>query len=665
MSGFDDLFKEYTEIPLGASSAFMVELHRKSGPPPMPFMTKMARAGLLKLAMVKQSQGPEAEAALLQEQAAAQEQAMADPEAQAMVDPAIQQALDFQQAAAERDNYEQQLMQMSQQMQETEQRAQMAEQQSQQMQQAQQDTQQQLMMAQEQANTEAAGKQEAMQQAVMAKDENLQSQMAAADKREQLVATADQLKEQIEQLKQMAAVNPVQEQQMMQQQQAGMPQPDPNQPAEVQKEQQQAINAQQQAAVQGDQAVMAEQQKAQQQEQQMVAQQEQAAAQQQQAGMPQEQGMVAQSAHGMSKVDYLKMKMSASKCKCGALVKESTLGKCANCGASHTKVGSAAGRVAGFNSMKEQTGGGDKIRNALRKIVRKRQELGSTPVDEFLGKTKTAVGLRGAALLTGTGAALGGGASAAHSLGNLDSKDEMKRKALKGAGVGALAGLGASGVSKGIRAIGAKRSARKAAKERAQRESLESARREGYEAAKDEGVGRRVKRGLEKAWEVGNRPIHVRSPFTLGKTSADSMNARLQEVLASRRPFDEMPKTAVSWKDIAISTGGTIGGGIGGALVGKAENKKRDRRSPTSTEIDKKYDAMAARARAKADPTYSNKIRAAQAEREYQWDRAGREHPEGHITRRAVQGAAVGGLGAPAMAYIGKRLFHMAKGAKN
>lgn len=516
MSGFDDLYKEFAEIPFGVSSAFMVQLHRPIGPPPIPVLTKVARAGLLKLAMIKRAQGEEGLVDTLQ--------------SQAMVDPAIQQALDYEQAVAERDNYEQQLAALSEQMQQAEQRAQMAEQTSMQLQQAQADTAQQMAMAQQQANSEAVSKQQAIQQAIMAKDENLQSQLIAAQNREQVVAMADQLQQQVEQFKQLAAQDPLQQiqQQQMAQQQA-MAQPDPTQPADVQKEQMEAINAQQDAAVQGQQAQNTQVQEAQKQQVQQA---------QQQGG-----GMVAQSAHGMGKVDIMRAKLAALKYvsnepsrdqvinaaggmhaktfnldairkgdtarasydhKSGLMTisnraggkpnamfkvipgsgkgddpavrfqrlpnagntKMASITKCSKCGGmvkkGMTKCSgcgcmvkeASVGRVASFTTPKIQESAADKIKAALTKVVQEKQQFGDTPIEEYIGgKEKTALGWKGTAALTGAGALGGGAIGAVRSANRLDSPSDIARNAAMGAGIGGLAGLGTAGAVKGIGAL--------------------------------------------------------------------------------------------------------------------------------------------------------------------------------------------------------------------
>jgi hypothetical protein len=397
MAGFDELYKEFTELPLGTASSFKCELFRASVPK-VPLMTKEAQIGVLRLEMVKRAQGMEAAEQLASEQA--------------LVDPTIQQALDYQQALAERNEFERQLNITNAQLQEVQQQAMMAQQQAAQLQQAQQDTQMQAAQAQEQANAEAAAKQEAISQAVQAKDENLQSQMAAADKREQLVVAADDLKNQLEQFKLMAAENPVsqlQEQQM--QQQAAMGQPDPTQPAQVQKQQQEAVQAQQQAALQEDQAVQAQNQEAVKQDlgQQMM-----------QPG----QGMVTQSALGMG------------------------------------KMGSNVGRVASFDTPKIQKDG-DRIRTALKKLVKEKQQFGNTPVDEYLAQGKQrekvavvlpTVGSVPLAALKGAGLGLVGGGVGGAGLGAgvgavTAPKGQVGERALEGARRGAIIGaaLGAPG----------------------------------------------------------------------------------------------------------------------------------------------------------------------------------------------------------------------------
>lgn len=130
-----------------------------------------------------------------------------------------------------------------------------------------------------------------------------------------------------------------------------------------------------------------------------------------------------------------------------------------------------------------------------------------------------------------------------------------------------------------------------------------------------------------------------------------------------KKPEGKEKKAGVNWKGIGLTGGGMVGGALSGALVGAHEAQKRSPIKPTNKEIDAKYKMIAARVKAHQDPTYVNKTRAANAQLAYEVERAGREHPKGHIARRASQGAVAGGLTAPALAYGGKRLYKILKGS--
>lgn len=121
-------------------------------------------------------------------------------------------------------------------------------------------------------------------------------------------------------------------------------------------------------------------------------------------------------------------------------------------------------------------------------------------------------------------------------------------------------------------------------------------------------------------------------------------------------------RAATNWKALGLTGGGMAGGALAGTMIGAHEARKRDPNRATSKEIDTKYKMIAARVKAHQDPTYINKTRAARAQMAYEVERAGREHPKGHVARRATQGAVAGGLTAPALAYGGKRLYQIIKG---
>jgi len=258
MSSFEDMVLDFTRIPQDSASAFMVDLFRSTTPPPPPEKTASVHAGLLKLAVLKHkcAQGDEA--------------AVANAQRKAMVDPQVQKALDYEQVVAEREEFAQAL-------QDAEARSAEAEQVSQQSQQQAQESQMQADQANQSAMAEATQKQDAMQQAIQARDTSLQDQMAASQKREELVnmgeelkAQLDQLRASTEQMQQSAAENPQADRMAAEQEQAAVQEEEAQgaqgqgQGGKAGKETQEAQNAQQEAVQQAQQADEAQAQQAQQ-----------------------------------------------------------------------------------------------------------------------------------------------------------------------------------------------------------------------------------------------------------------------------------------------------------------------------------------------------------------------------------------------------------------
>lgn len=253
MSVFDEWVREGQRIPMDAASRFLVELRRPTEPPPMPVKTAAVQAGLLKLgaigAMEEMGVG---------DQAAQMEAA----EKAALTDPNVQQALDYQQAVAEREEFAQAAQMAEERAAQAEQQAQMAGQQAQEAQAMNEQTQQQLMASQQE-------KQDAMQQAIQARDQSLKEQMVASQKREEIVNSAedlkaqlDQIRAQVEQTQAVAAENPTE---ALAQQEAMAAQAQPASPEAAQaaggpaaKEEAEAQNAQAEADQQAAQAEQAQ-----------------------------------------------------------------------------------------------------------------------------------------------------------------------------------------------------------------------------------------------------------------------------------------------------------------------------------------------------------------------------------------------------------------------
>ena len=247
MSSFHDPFGDLS-IPAPVGARLLSGL-RTPTVAPSPVRTPAVDAGILKLAAVAIAENPD----------------MSRAEKLALNDPDVQAALDYEQAAAQRDEYAQIAQQQQQQLQEAEQRAQVAEEQAQGLAQQQAESE---MMSQQQA----VEKQDAMQQAIQARDQSLQEQLAASHKREEIVNMTEDLKAQLDQIRAgidetqaSAAENPVETMQMQQQQEAqamGMEEEAAAEgmPKEVQEESQEADQAAQEAEQQAQQAQQAAQQ---------------------------------------------------------------------------------------------------------------------------------------------------------------------------------------------------------------------------------------------------------------------------------------------------------------------------------------------------------------------------------------------------------------------
>lgn len=215
MSVFDEWVREGQQIPFGSASRFLMELRRPTAPPPMPVKTASVQAGLLKLAAI----------GAIQEMGVGDEGTqIAAAEKAALTDPNVQEALDYQQAVAEREEFAQAAQMAEQRAAEAEQQAQMAQQQAQEASMQAEQTQQELMMASQE-------KQDAMMQAIQSRDQSLKEQMVASQKREEIVNAAENLKAQldevragVEETQAVAAENPVEamnQQQAMEEQAMG------------------------------------------------------------------------------------------------------------------------------------------------------------------------------------------------------------------------------------------------------------------------------------------------------------------------------------------------------------------------------------------------------------------------------------------------------------
>jgi len=296
MSVFDKLVEERYEIPFSTRAAYFNAIMQPFGVPPEPVFTKEAQAGMLKIALVLNKAKDEAEAI----------QAM---QREALKDPNVQQAMDYQQALAEREDAMAQLEQMNQQVIEAETRAQEAEQRAMQAEQGAEETGMQAQELQAQLEQEQQGRQEATAMAVQARDQSLQEQISLQEQKQTIAQQAEAFQQQAnmlsQQLRQTAAM-PTAPAAPPPGGAPGAEEMPPPATADAAQEQQEAANAEQEAAVQGEQAqqATAEDQAKQEQmaaqgggpspEEEAAAQEEQAAAQEQ--AMAQEQQMAEQQA---------------------------------------------------------------------------------------------------------------------------------------------------------------------------------------------------------------------------------------------------------------------------------------------------------------------------------------------------------------------------------
>ena len=303
MSIFDKLAEERFEIPFSTRAAHFHRLMQPFGIPEEPVFTKEAKAGMLKIAVIM-------------DQAEGQDEAIQQMQRQALVDPQVQQALDYQQLMAEREDAVGQLQQMNQQLVETETRAQEAEQRAMQAEQAAQDQGAQMQEIQGQLEQEQQGRQQATQMAVQARDQSLQEQIGLQEQKQNIAMQAEAFQQQAnalsQQLRQTAAqptappLGPAEAPGAQAAEAANQGEMPPPATEEAAQEQQEAANAQQEAAVQGQQAQQATEEDLAKQEaaaqqgggmtpEEQQAMQEQEAAAQQQAAM-QEQQMMEQQA---------------------------------------------------------------------------------------------------------------------------------------------------------------------------------------------------------------------------------------------------------------------------------------------------------------------------------------------------------------------------------
>lgn len=114
----------------------------------------------------------------------------------------------------------------------------------------------------------------------------------------------------------------------------------------------------------------------------------------------------------------------------------------------------------------------------------------------------------------------------------------------------------------------------------------------------------------------------------------------------------------------AYATGGAaLGGAIGGAkqMAHKHQYGEKARSTPTDKEIDLQGRYMAASMRAKRNPTYRNKLHAANLKHKMKLERAGRENPGGAIFRSAARGAMGAALVGPSAVRLATRAGKLLK----
>jgi chemotaxis protein histidine kinase CheA len=115
----------------------------------------------------------------------------------------------------------------------------------------------------------------------------------------------------------------------------------------------------------------------------------------------------------------------------------------------------------------------------------------------------------------------------------------------------------------------------------------------------------------------------------------------------------------------AYATGGAaLGGAIGGAkqMAHKHQYGEKAKSTPTDREIDLKGRYMAASMKARRNPTYRNKLHAANIKHKMKLERAGRENPGGAVLRSATRGAMGAALIGPSAVRLATRAGKLLKG---
>lgn len=109
----------------------------------------------------------------------------------------------------------------------------------------------------------------------------------------------------------------------------------------------------------------------------------------------------------------------------------------------------------------------------------------------------------------------------------------------------------------------------------------------------------------------------------------------------------------------AYATGGAaLGAAVGGAkqLAHKHQYGDKAKSTPTDKEIDLEGRYMASLMKAKRNPTYVNKLRAANIKHKMSLERAGRENPGGAVARSATRGAVGAVLAGPSAVRLAQRV---------
>lgn len=152
----------------------------------------------------------------------------------------------------------------------------------------------------------------------------------------------------------------------------------------------------------------------------------------------------------------------------------------------------------------------------------------------------------------------------------------------------------------------------------------------------------------EKAHEIGKRRlpwlgIGAAAPIAIGGAEA-------------------LRKHGASLKGVAaVTAGGAALGGLIGAAKGEHKRKGLQLGQPTERER-KLYEKLRERSQdVQKQPSYVNKLRAANAQHRYNIERAGREHPSGETARGTMRGAMYGALAAPGVLYGGRKALKILK----